>query len=342
MASTDTAVYLYIDCETIPTQNPDLIAEIEAKHHVPDLDLSAIVADGRLTDLDKINADIRKKQNKAIADHEAAVAKAVEAAEAEYRKTCLDATTGHLAAISWAFDADPIVGTRLALAPVADSDSGYPIEADLSNVIQLERQLLTRFFDAIVKEVDNRARAAAGAEWDRQAENWKHTHVSVFDRDGFIKKNLGRFRLPLIPIVVAHHAAFDLRYIWQRAIILGVEVPAWWPHDAKPWDDKRVQDTMILWAGVGNRIGLDRLCRALGIEGKGDMDGSKVWDAVREGRIAEVAEYCSADVERLRAVHRRIKGWPDIPTLEEVLEEEEADVRAEADAQRRYESGRDA
>lgn len=77
-----TAVYLYLDIETIPSQDPELIAEIQAKHVVPDLDLSAIVPDGRLTDPDKINAEIRKKQDKAIADHEAAVAKAADAAVA--------------------------------------------------------------------------------------------------------------------------------------------------------------------------------------------------------------------------------------------------------------------
>jgi len=31
-----------------------------------------------------------------------------------------------------------------------------------------------------------------------------------------------------------------------------------------------------------------------------------VWDFVADGRIAEVAEYCKGDVERVRAVFRRL------------------------------------
>ncbi|MBU1336044.1 MAG: hypothetical protein KJ944_08530 [Alphaproteobacteria bacterium] len=61
------------------------------------------------------------------------------------------------------------------------------------------------------------------------------------------------------------------------------------------------------------RIGLDRLCRALGVAGKGDMDGSMVWDAVKAGRIDAVAEYCRGDVKRLRSVHRRMRGLEILP-----------------------------
>src|SRR5690606_24626951 len=110
------------------------------------------------------------------------------------------------------------------------------------------------------------------------------------------------------PILVAHHAPFDIRFIWQRAIILGVEIPDWWPIDAKPWDDTRVVDTMTLWAGHGNRISLDRLCRALGIPGKDGIDGSKVWDAIVDGRLDDVVAYCDDDIRRLRSCHRKMLG----------------------------------
>jgi NTP pyrophosphatase (non-canonical NTP hydrolase) len=53
------------------------------------------------------------------------------------------------------------------------------------------------------------------------------------------------------------------------------------------------------------------LCKVLGIEGKGseigdEIDGSKVWDFVQAGRIAEVATYCGGDVHRAREMHRRM------------------------------------
>lgn len=31
-----------------------------------------------------------------------------------------------------------------------------------------------------------------------------------------------------------------------------------------------------------------------------------VWDFVRAGRIADVATYCAGDVERVRAIHKRM------------------------------------
>lgn len=111
-----------------------------------------------------------------------------------------------------------------------------------------------------------------------------------------------------MPVVGHYVTGFDLRFIAQRSIIHGVR-----PHpilaraaQAKPWEMDKVFDTMVQWAGVGNSISLDKLCKAMGIPGKGDMDGSKVWPAVRDGRIAEVAAYCPDDVRKVRAVHRRM------------------------------------
>lgn len=108
--------------------------------------------------------------------------------------------------------------------------------------------------------------------------------------------------------------------------MLGVTPPAWWPVDAKPWDQERIADTMMMWAGAGNRIGLDRLCKALGLPGKTGVDGSMVWDLVKAGRIADVVSYCDDDVRRLRSVHRKMIGLP-------VLEIDAIEVPAPADEQ---------
>lgn len=123
--------------------------------------------------------------------------------------------------------------------------------------------------------------------------------------------------------VIGHNvAAFDLRFLVQRAIVKGIR-----PHpviaaasQAKPWENEKVFDTMVQWAGVGQRVKLDKLCKALGITGKGDLDGSKVWDYVKDGRIAEVASYCADDVRRVRSVHQRMtfvtapaKQFDDVP-----------------------------
>lgn len=114
--------------------------------------------------------------------------------------------------------------------------------------------------------------------------------------------------------VIGHNVCgFDLRFLMQRAIVHGIK-----PHpaiqraaQAKPWESEKVADTMVMWAGLGNRIKLDKLCRVLGIKSPKDgIDGSKVWDAVQSGRIGEVAAYCARDVEATRAVYRRLTFKP--------------------------------
>lgn len=114
--------------------------------------------------------------------------------------------------------------------------------------------------------------------------------------------------------VLGHNVCgFDLRFLMQRHIVHGIK-----PHpvilraaQAKPWEDDKVFDTMTQWAGVGNRIKLDKLCRVLGIKSpKGAIDGSKVWDAVQDGRIDEVSAYCARDVEATRDVYRRLTFKP--------------------------------
>jgi DNA polymerase elongation subunit (family B) len=107
--------------------------------------------------------------------------------------------------------------------------------------------------------------------------------------------------------IVGHYVAgFDIRFLWQRAIVLGIRMPAWFPRDPKPWSNE-VFDTMTAWAGSRDTIGLDKLCKALGIEGKGDMDGSMVAQMWSDGRYTEIAEYCKGDVERARAVHKKMQ-----------------------------------
>lgn len=113
------------------------------------------------------------------------------------------------------------------------------------------------------------------------------------------------------PVFIGHNiVGFDLRFLYQRAVMLGVKPPSFIPFQAKPWDAS-VYDTMTAWAGFGNRVSLDKLCKVFGIAGKGseigeEIDGSMVWDFVKAGRIADVAKYCGGDVIRTREIHKRL------------------------------------
>jgi len=109
------------------------------------------------------------------------------------------------------------------------------------------------------------------------------------------------------PLWVGHNIiSFDLRYLFQRAVITGVNPLQPLPHDTR-YNGEKVYDTMLAWAGWGNRISLVNLCAALAIPVKqGDITGATVWDAIQAGRIADVADYCREDVAATREAYHRM------------------------------------
>ncbi len=108
------------------------------------------------------------------------------------------------------------------------------------------------------------------------------------------------------PVFIGHNvSSFDLRFLFQRAVILGVRPPAFIPFNAKSWD-AHIFDTMTYFAGFGNRISLDKLAKALSLEGKQGITGADVWPMYQAGKIQEIAEYCEHDVELTRQVYKRL------------------------------------
>lgn len=109
---------------------------------------------------------------------------------------------------------------------------------------------------------------------------------------------------------IGHYiSGFDLRFLINRAIILGVQLPSKLvlPRDIKSWGGQ-VFDTMTAWAGNKDKISQDRLAKALGLAGKGDFDGSMVAEAWAKGEYARIATYCMSDVETVRAIYRRFQA----------------------------------
>ena len=107
---------------------------------------------------------------------------------------------------------------------------------------------------------------------------------------------------------VGHNlAGFDLPFLKHRSIINRIQPPQ--PllkaMNAKPWDGC-IADTMLMWsADREKRVSMDKLCRAFGIEGKGDMEGSKVAETWAADPL-KVVDYCVGDVERTREMYKRM------------------------------------
>ncbi|MCP4108359.1 MAG: hypothetical protein GY749_22915 [Desulfobacteraceae bacterium] len=109
-----------------------------------------------------------------------------------------------------------------------------------------------------------------------------------------------------IPVIVGHNVNnFDIRFIWQRAICLGVRLPGWFPRDPKPWGEDTF-DTMTAWAGKNGTVSLDNLAGYLGLKGKTGVDGSMVAGMWAEGKRDEIANYCMDDVLLTKSIHEKM------------------------------------
>jgi len=111
------------------------------------------------------------------------------------------------------------------------------------------------------------------------------------------------------PLTVVGHnvAGFDLPFLKHRSIIIGIKPAASIRRAmvAKPWD-KEIADTMLMWSpDREKRVSMDKLCKAFGIVGKGDFDGSMVADTWPVDP-QKVIDYCKADVGRTRAIYKRL------------------------------------
>ena len=240
---------LYLDCETIPSQRPDILDELKASMSA-DLatKIAAIAPPGNYKKQETIDAWYADEAPKVRAAMQSEFEKELDSA---YRKTSFDGAFGQVCVIGFAINDEPAI-------TLFNSDW------------QDERTLLCQFIDSL------------DADWERK---------------------------DFVTVVGHNVASFDLRFLMHRYIVNGIR-----PHSvisrasqAKPWESEKVFDTMVQWAGVGNRIKLDKLCKALNVPTpKGDIDGSMVWDFVNAGRIEEVAAYCKKDVEATRQVYKRM------------------------------------
>lgn len=108
-------------------------------------------------------------------------------------------------------------------------------------------------------------------------------------------------------LFVGHNVMdFDLRFIYQRSIVLGVK-PTMDISFAR-YRNYPIFDTMKEWVKWSNNsVGLEFLALALGIPSPKDgIDGSQVAKFFADGKVADILEYCKRDVETTRAVYRKM------------------------------------
>lgn len=113
----------------------------------------------------------------------------------------------------------------------------------------------------------------------------------------------------LQPTLVSWNGSgFDLPVLHYRALKHGVVAPRYWDTGESDqsyrfnnylsrfhWRHTDVMDVLSGWQPRG-RASLEHVAALLGLPGKLGMSGDKVWDAWREGRIADIRAYCETDV----------------------------------------------
>jgi hypothetical protein len=120
-------------------------------------------------------------------------------------------------------------------------------------------------------------------------------------------------------IVSWNGSGFDLPVLHYRGLIHGVQCARYWDMGEDDKDFKwnnyisryhsRHIDLMDLLAMYGGRANapLDDLAKLIGFPGKLGMDGSKVWEAYQQGKLAEIRNYCETDVVNTYLVFARFQ-----------------------------------
>ncbi len=114
-------------------------------------------------------------------------------------------------------------------------------------------------------------------------------------------------------------SGFDLPVLHYRGLIHGVQSPRYWDMGE---DDREfkwnnyisryhtrhldLMDLLAMYTGRANAP-LDELAKLIGFPGKLGMDGSKVWEAYQQGRLAEIRNYCETDVVNTWLVYLRFQ-----------------------------------
>lgn len=138
--------------------------------------------------------------------------------------------------------------------------------------------------------------------------NERETLVQFWDLVSSISISPRNMQYPDYGVLFVGHNVmdFDLRFIYQRSIVLGVK-PAYDINFAR-YRNYPIFDTMKEWVKWSNSaVGLEALALALDIPSPKDgIDGSQVYNFYKNGKIKDILEYCKRDVDTTREVYRKM------------------------------------
>lgn len=120
-------------------------------------------------------------------------------------------------------------------------------------------------------------------------------------------------------IISWNGSGFDLPVLHYRAMIHGIQAPRYWDMGDDDRDFKwnnyisryhmrhlDLMDVLAMYSGRANAP-LDQMAQLCGFPGKLGMDGSKVWDAYKNGEIGAIRDYCETDVANTYLVFLRFQ-----------------------------------
>jgi hypothetical protein len=108
--------------------------------------------------------------------------------------------------------------------------------------------------------------------------------------------------------IIGHNViGFDLPFIFQRCLVNNIRFRPF--VNLGEFNVRGVYDTMHRWwLGARNRVALDDIAWALGIESSktDEVEGSRVFELYEAGRLSEIREYNLNDVRATRKVYERM------------------------------------
>ena len=139
---------------------------------------------------------------------------------------------------------------------------------------------------------------------ERTGGSWRVTsvgapHIGERSEAELIRSFVGRIGDLRPQLVSFNGQSFDLPVLRYRAMLHRIEAGGL---NARRYFQRYTEDALDLCDALSSfdgrsKMSLDGLCKVMNLPGKPEgMDGSKVDEYIREGRIAEVAAYCESDV----------------------------------------------